>query len=69
MELNSILHQQHLKVSRYSGSFIWKYKISYVKHFHEFPTLLQVYYLQITQQSQPIYIPHNVFIHEHTLRL
>ena len=45
-------------MSRYSVSFICKDTISSVKTIHKCSTLLQVYYLQITQQDQPIYIPH-----------
>ena len=37
--------------------FICKYTGSSVQHFHKCSTLLQVYYIQITQQDQPIYIP------------
>ena len=54
----AILHQQHRKLSRYSGSFVCKETRSSVEHFHKCSTLLQVDYLQITKQDQPIYIPH-----------
>ena len=53
----------------YIGSFIFKDTISSVQHFHKCYTLLQADYLQIYQQSQPIYIPHDVSLHEHTLRI
>ena len=43
-----IIHQQHLKVSRYSGYFICKDTRSSVQHFHKCYTFLQVDYLQIT---------------------
>ena len=66
-EFNSILHQQHCKVSRYSGYFIFKKAISSVQHFHKWSTLLQVDYLQITQQAQPIYSPHSVYLHKHII--
>ena len=57
-----ILHQQHHKVSRYSGSVFYKDTRSSFHHFHLFSTLSQVDYIQITQQDQPIYIYHNVYI-------
>ena len=66
-ELNSILHQQHRKVSRFSGYFICKETRSSVQHFHERSTILQVDYLSTTQQDQPIYIPHNFSLHEHMI--
>ena len=62
-EFNSILYPQHSKVSIYGGSFICKETISSVQQFHELSTLLQVYYLHITQRAQPIYIPHNISLH------
>ena len=68
-EFNSIIHQQHYKVSSYSGYFICKKTISSVQHSHECSTILQVDYIQITQQAQPIYIPHNVSLQEHALQL
>ena len=57
MELNSLLHQQHRNVYRYSGSFIYKETRSSVQHFNNFSTPLQVNYLKITLKYQPIYIP------------
>ena len=66
-KFNSILHQQHNKLSRYSGYFICKETRSSVQHFHKCSNILQVHYLQITKQSETIYIPHNVSLHEQTL--
>ena len=68
-EFNSLLHQQHRNVSRYSGSFICKETRSSVQHSHKCSTILQVNYIQIKQQDQPIYIHHNVSLQEHTLHL
>ena len=48
--------------------------LSVMRQDHQFNTiikcynLLQVNYLQITQQAQPIHIPHNVSLHNHTIR-
>ena len=53
----------------YSVYFIFKETRSSVQHSHKCSTLIQVDYLQITQQYQPIYIPHNVSLHTHTMRL
>ena len=52
----------------YSGSFIWKEKRSWIKHFQKYSNILQFDYLQITQQAQPIYIHHNFSLQEHTIR-
>ena len=41
-----------------SGSFIYKDTRSSAQNFHKCSTILQVDYMQITQQDQPIYIPH-----------
>ena len=69
MEFNSILHQKHCNVSRYTGSFIWKETRLSLQHSYNLSTLLQVYYLKIKQQAQPIYIPQNFSLHKQTLRL
>ena len=65
-EFNYIENQQHHKVSRYIGFFIGKKTRSSFQHFHEWSTLLQVDYVQTTQQAQPIYIPPYLSLHEHT---
>ena len=54
---------------RYSVSFFCKEKILSVQQSHELSTILQVDYLQITQQSQTIYIPYNDSLQEHTLQI
>ena len=45
-------------MSRYILYLICKETRSSVQHFHKCYTILQVEYIEIIQQDQPIYIPH-----------
>ena len=64
----SIIHQQNCKMPRYSSYFICKETTSSVQYSQECFTILQVDYLQITQQAPPMYIPHNDSLQEHTTK-